>query len=78
MEEVNVSIPSPIGYKHSAFLITLRSGVQYVFDPTGPQFGADWPLLERWTRYRDRTFGMVVIRPLGSRRDDWAKGIYED
>ncbi|KAJ4364030.1 hypothetical protein N0V83_009485 [Neocucurbitaria cava] len=30
---------------HCAFLVIFHAGGLYVFDPTGIQFGPDWPLL---------------------------------
>lgn len=36
---------------HCAFVLKLRSGSYFVFDPTGCQFGPDWPLICPASRY---------------------------
>lgn len=36
---------------HCAFIVALPSG-PYVFDPTGVQFGPDWPLISSYWTYR--------------------------
>ncbi|KAF2876027.1 hypothetical protein BDV95DRAFT_603403 [Massariosphaeria phaeospora] len=44
-EEIEFYAGPVHGYMHSAFAIYGRNGKQWVFDPTGVQFGADWPLV---------------------------------
>ena len=60
-------------YWHCAFEIRLASGSRYVFDPTGIQFGVEWPLLcsfeefERRLMHPDAATRRLQLRPLGSK-----------
>lgn len=38
------------GYRHWVFVITTSEG-DYVFDPTGVQFGPEWPRLRKYDQY---------------------------
>jgi hypothetical protein len=40
-------------YRHCVFEIELQSGVSYIFDLTGVQFGPEWPLLSLRHVYED-------------------------
>ncbi|KAH7377410.1 hypothetical protein BKA66DRAFT_572206 [Pyrenochaeta sp. MPI-SDFR-AT-0127] len=51
MYKVRFVTISPHDIWHCAFIIALNSGM-YVFDPTGVQFGPDWPLVSEWGTYR--------------------------
>ena len=42
------------GYRHCAFLVLLASGAEYIFDPTGVQFGPQWPLICPRREYEQR------------------------
>ncbi|KAF2708118.1 hypothetical protein K504DRAFT_456169 [Pleomassaria siparia CBS 279.74] len=39
-------------WKHWAFGLTLWDGSLWIFDPTGRQFGPQWPTLLPWTEYQ--------------------------
>ncbi|KAF2124410.1 hypothetical protein P153DRAFT_301974 [Dothidotthia symphoricarpi CBS 119687] len=59
-------------HQHCAFLVVLRSGAEYIIDPTGVQFGPDWPLLcprreyELWAMHPDPYFRRYRERPVGT------------
>ncbi|KAF1952948.1 hypothetical protein CC80DRAFT_169239 [Byssothecium circinans] len=50
---------------HSVFLLRRRNQVVFIFDPTGVQFGPDWPVLCRFDEYRDRIKSEIKAFPLG-------------
>ena len=62
------------GYWHCAFEIQLVSGGRYVFDPTGIQFGVEWPLLCRFKEYEERFMHPDIdkrhlqLHPLGTKK----------
>ncbi|KAH9862865.1 hypothetical protein J1614_010958 [Plenodomus biglobosus] len=66
-------------YVHCAFAIFCYDGTELVFDPTGIQFGPDWPLLSPLFEYQQKRFGAEPRRPdikdgvLG-RNKEWIKG----
>jgi hypothetical protein len=41
-------------YCHCVFIVSLRNGNAYVIDPTGIQFGPEWPLVCRLLKYRSK------------------------
>jgi hypothetical protein len=41
-------------YKHCSFIVELKNGTEYVFDPTGVQFGPEWSLLSPYDNYMGR------------------------
>ncbi|PVH98471.1 hypothetical protein DM02DRAFT_45351 [Periconia macrospinosa] len=45
VREIEFCTAQYYGYWHCAYVITLQDGSFYVFDPTGVQFGPQWPLL---------------------------------
>ncbi|KAF2649074.1 hypothetical protein K491DRAFT_684159 [Lophiostoma macrostomum CBS 122681] len=58
------------GRKHSIYRLHTRNGAMYAFDPTGIQFGPEWPTFMEWTAYEKRygaIYEKVVIEPLGSK-----------
>lgn len=68
-------------YLHCAFLIVLNSFCAYVFDPTGVQFGPDWPLLSSYDEYKAKRFAKHEVqeiernfRPLGRNLAWWDGG----
>ncbi|PSN64975.1 hypothetical protein BS50DRAFT_635805 [Corynespora cassiicola Philippines] len=55
-------------YKHCAFALTMQSGSQWIFDPTGVQFGVEgWPVISRrhWYFSPDKHRQVQVWRRLG-------------
>jgi len=41
-------------YRHCIFVVTLKNGNSYVVDPTGIQFGPEWPLVCRLFEYASK------------------------
>ncbi|KAF2996208.1 hypothetical protein E8E13_001935 [Curvularia kusanoi] len=50
------------GIAHCAFLITLDDGSEWVYDPTGVQFGPQWPLLAPFEDYCKRSLTSTLPR----------------
>lgn len=44
------------GYKHCAYAVLLDSGKTYIVDPTGIQYGPEWPLVCEAVEYVRRFF----------------------
>ncbi|KAI8932442.1 hypothetical protein NX059_010628 [Plenodomus lindquistii] len=64
-------------YSHCAFILVLSDDLAVVFDPTGLQFGPDWPLLSTLRDYRQRRVGSynraLELGKLG-RNKEWVEG----
>jgi hypothetical protein len=44
----------------------MKTGARYVYDPTGVQFGASWPLIQNWEDWvRERGVRVWGTRRLG-------------
>jgi hypothetical protein len=71
-EEIQFATYPYYEWAHCTFRITLVSGEQYAFDPTGVQFGPLWALLSPWTEYQNaRVYNnMMVEEPLGQEAQD--------
>lgn len=66
VKEVDIRTNLWYNYQHSLFLV-VTGQTTYAFDPTGIQFGLDWPLLQDWTQYREqRAMFVDSINPLGT------------
>lgn len=67
VEEVEFGTGNYFWYDHNAFRVTMSSGERWVFDPTGVQFGPDWPLFARWEGYiAQRRRGHLCVTNLGT------------
>lgn len=53
--EMKFHPPAYYKYSHCCFLLVLKNGTEWVFDPTGVQFGPEWPLLSPYDDYMART-----------------------
>jgi hypothetical protein len=54
---------------HCVFRLTPRDGTFYAFDPTGIQFGPEWPLIQEWWQYQWKHIQCPkpTIEPFGSK-----------
>ncbi|KAJ4991140.1 hypothetical protein SVAN01_03268 [Stagonosporopsis vannaccii] len=50
-------------FRHCSFLVNLVGHGWWVFDPTGVQFGPDWPLLSPYNEYRLRARERPGLEP---------------
>lgn len=66
------------GIVHCAFLITLDDGSQWVYDPTGVQFGPQWPLLASFEDYCQRSLTSTLPREAAMRFFDMEDGFHEE
>lgn len=60
--EMKIVPPLYWNYVHCAFAVLLVGDGWWVFDPTGVQFGPDWPLLSRFNDYVARTRSTIPSR----------------
>jgi hypothetical protein len=70
--EMKFNTPPYYGYRHCVYLIELESSARYIFDPTGIQFGPQWPLLCVYDEYEQYFMHPITalrsmrFRPLGT------------
>ncbi|KZM25755.1 hypothetical protein ST47_g3046 [Ascochyta rabiei] len=60
--EIKIAPPAYWHFSHCAFAIHLVSDGWWVFDPTGVQFGPDWPLLSPLDHFLERTRSTHKLR----------------
>lgn len=66
--ELRIHTKAYYHYLHCAFAVRFLRDGWWVFDPTGVQFGPDWPLLSPLVEYLDRSRSGTVYswHPLGT------------
>jgi hypothetical protein len=68
--EMTFNPPAYYHYEHCCFLVVLKNGIKWVFDPTGVQFGPEWPLLSPYDDYVARTqssrYTLLQLEHLGT------------
>jgi len=45
-------------------VIITKTDNKYIFDPTGVQFGASWPLLQPYNEYKKRVYRLNIATEL--------------
>ena len=68
MFEMRINPPLYYSFRHCSFHVELQDGTKWVFDPTGVQFGPEWPLLSSFDDYlRRRSLSNLYyqVQPLG-------------
>jgi hypothetical protein len=84
VKEIKFCTRAPYNITHCAFLVTLRTGIQYVVDPTGIQFGPRWPLVSAYRRYEVQyihqtpEIANVRIRDLGRNSEVYERRLPDD
>lgn len=53
-------------HRHCFFVLELYTGAKIAFDPTGKQYGPDWPVVQEYEKYKDdRMYEIVASADLG-------------
>lgn len=71
--EVGITTHDFYNYFHELFVVAVN-GQEYALDPTGVQFGANWPLLQEWEEFSQIWVkDLVTVLPLGAAAGLWVE-----